>query len=137
MTVLWTKTMLVGALLAESELALLPARPWPLEAAIETLGERAPQGSPLAGAARGWLRERPSPSGRVLGVGAWLREAAEAGLLRPEGRGWEAGYRPRKDWLRQAAQLRAVISASEATALNEAAQRLAAMSTMLWKNAAA
>jgi hypothetical protein len=137
MTVLWTKTTLVGALLAKSELALLPARPWPLEAAIETLAERGPQGSPLVAAARGWLRDRPSPSGRVLGIGAWMREAAEAGLLSPEGRGWEAGYRPREDWLRQADQLRAAISASEAAALNEAAQRLAAMSTMLWKNAAA
>ena len=137
MTVLWTKTTLVGALLAEAELALLPAKPWPLEVAIETLAERAPQGSPMAGAARGWLRDRPSPSGRVRGVGTWMREAAETGLLRPEGRGWEAAYRPRQDWLRQAAQLRGTISTNEAAALNEAAQRLAAMSTMLWKNAAA
>lgn len=137
MPVLWTKTTLVGALLAESELSLLPARPWPLEAAIEALAEQAPHGSPLAGAARGWLRERPSPSGRVRGVGAWMHEAVEAGLLRPEGRGWEAGYRPRTDWLEQAAQLRAVIPSSEAVALTEASQRLVAMSTMLSKNAAA
>lgn len=118
-------------------MALLPAQPWPLEAAIETLAECAPTDSRLAGAAQSWLRERPTPSGRVKGVSAWMREASEAGLLRPERGGWDAAYRPREDWLADAQRLTATISGTEARALGEAAQRLAAMSTILWKKAAA
>jgi hypothetical protein len=126
MPILWT----------ESELPLLPAEPWALEAAIEALAA-GPEGGGLARAAQGWLEPRPLPSGRVKGVRGWLREAGDAALLTPQGSGWEAGYRPRQGWLGEVAALRAELDRAEVEVLAGGAQCLVAMSTMLWKKAAA
>lgn len=137
MEILWTKSTLVGLLLAESKLPLLPAEPWPLEVGIETLVEAARPQSEVHTAASGWLRRRPSPSGRVEGVRAWLREAHQAGLITPVGSGWTAGYRPEAGWLARSAALHGELDFADAEAVSKASQRLVAMSTMLWKKAAA
>jgi hypothetical protein len=137
METLWTPATLFGALIAKAELEFVPAWSWPLEAAIESLAnpERPEDGLSLA--ARSWLYRRPGPAGRVRGVATWLREAAAAGLLVPNGEGWAAGYRPQMMWIERARQIEAVLSPGETAALREAAQTLVAMSTMLWKNDAA
>jgi hypothetical protein len=137
METLWTPAALFGALIAEAELELVPAWSWPLEAAIESLADPDRPEDGLSLAARHWLEPRPGSAGRVRGVAAWLRDAAEAGLLVPEGEGWDAGYRPQTTWIVRARKMKAVLIPSEATALREAAQTLVAMSTMLWKKAAA
>jgi hypothetical protein len=137
MQTLWTPAALFGALIAEAELELVPAWSWPLEAAIESLANPDRPGDGLSLAARSWLDARPGPAGRVRGVAAWLREAAVAGLLVPEGESWKAGYRPQKVWIDRSRQMQAVLSPGETTALREAAQTLVAMSTMLLKKEAA
>ena len=136
LTILWTRANFVGLLLAESELELLPAEPWPLEAAIEKLAA-GPGGGELAVAAKGWLAPRPTARGRVDGVRLWVRDAAEAGLLAPEGQGWAAGYRPSIRWLAASAAIRDRLAEPELAALREGAQCLVAMASMLSKNAAA
>jgi hypothetical protein len=137
METLWTPAALFGALIAEAELDFVPAWSWPLEAAIESLADQGRPENGLSVAARSWLDAPQGPAGRVRGVAVWLREAAVAGLLMPEGETWKAGYRPQKVWIDRSKQLRAVLSPDERSALNEAAQTLVAMSTMLWKKAAA
>jgi len=137
MNILWTRSTLIGLLVAEAKLPLIPAEPWPLEAAIETLLEAAPGEGALGRAALGWLRSQPSPSGRIKGVRSWIREATAAGILVTEGRGWEAGYRPTRKWLTETAALRGGLDLADAQALEAGAQCLVAMSTMLWKKAAA
>jgi hypothetical protein len=137
MNILWTRSTLIGLLVAEAKLPLIPAEPWPLEAAIETLLEAAPEKGELGRAALGWLRSQPSPSGRIKGVRSWIHEATESGILVAEGRGWQAGYRPTPRWLTETAALRGDLDLADAQALEAAAQCLVAMSTMLWKKAAA
>jgi hypothetical protein len=137
METLWTPAALFGALIAEAELDIVPAWSWPLEAAIESLADPERPEDGLSLAARSWLDPRPGPAGRIRGVAAWLREAAAAGLLVPEGEGWAAGYRPQTMWINRSSQMKAVLSPGETTALRDAAQILVAMSTMLWKEDAA
>lgn len=137
MTILWTRSTLIALLVAEAKVPLIPAEPWPLEAAIEVLIREAPKESELGRAAQGWLRAQPSPSGRIEGVRSWTREAAEAGVIVAEGRGWQAGYRPMPKWLSDTATLRRGLDLPDAQALSAGAQCLVAMSTMLWKKAAA
>ncbi len=137
MPVLWTKSTLLGLLVAEAGLERIPAQPWTLEAAIEKLARSTKPESGLGGAARSWLLEQAGPGGRVGGVEAWLADAAQAGLLRPEGEGWQAGYSPRADWIRQSAALGSSLSGEEREGLAAGAQCLVAMSTMLWKKPAA
>jgi hypothetical protein len=133
---LLTRTTLVGLLLAESKLPRLPAESWPLEAAIEALASD-PRAGSLTKAAGRWLAPSPSARGRIDGVGRWARERCEDGLLRPEGEGWSAGYRPEGEWLASAAALREELGEDERLALAAAAQCLVAMASMLSKNAAA
>lgn len=137
MEILWTRSTLIALLVAEAKLPLIPAEPWPLEAAIEALLKAAPKESGLGRAAESWLRPQPSPSGRIKGVRGWMREAAEAEIIVAEGRGWQAGYRPRPKWLTDTAALRRGLDLAEAQAVSAGAQCLVAMSTMLWKKAAA
>lgn len=137
MEILWTRSTLIALLVAEAKLPLIPAEPWPLEAAIEALLKTAPKEGELSRAAHGWLRPQPSPSGRIKGVRSWMREAAESGIIVAEGRGWQAGYRPRPRWLTGTVALRRGLDLAEAQALSVGAQALVAMSTMLWKKAAA
>jgi hypothetical protein len=137
METLWTPSALFGALIAEAELEFVPSWSWPLEAAIESLADSDRPEDGLSVAAQSWLDPRPGPAGRVLGVAAWLREAAAAGLLMPEGKNWAAGYRPQAMWIDRSRQMQKVLSPSESTALREAAQTFVAMSTMLWKKDAA
>jgi hypothetical protein len=134
--ILLTRTTLIALLLAESKLPRIPAEPWPLAGAIETLASD-PDSGRLNGAAIEWLAPRPSPKGRVEGVTRWVRESCEAGRLKPEGEGWNAGYRPVGDWIERARVLRERLDERERVALRQSAHRLVAMASMLSKNAAA
>lgn len=125
---------LVGLLCASAELGRLPAVPWPLEAAVEELGDRLPVGSRFA-----LLLDQVRPSRRgVLGHREGIREAlwelVRLGYLRPEGKGRDAGFEVIGDGR---SFLMLVQSPSERRAIRGVGKRLADRVHILSKKATA
>jgi hypothetical protein len=115
----------------------VPARPWPLQVAIETLAVRAPAGTRLAATVNAWP-QRVTSSGRAyVGLDSILRDLVTCGHLFVEGRGWDAGYRPTPRWWNTLSTVLAARSRREQCALREAGQRLVACLASWSKNSRA
>jgi hypothetical protein len=61
---------------------------------------------------------------RYRGLDPLIRELARAGKLKPEGRGWCAGYAPAASWLDGYADLADKLPLEDRELLRKAAQRL-------------
>lgn len=128
---------LVAFLTLRAGLASVPAATWPLEGALEVLRRHAPDGDVVT-AALDQLAVGPArPDVRVSGVRALLRGLVLSGKLAPTGAGWGARFELDPRWLEAHASLFELLSAPDQDALDHAAQRLHAMSTIASKKPAA
>src|SRR5450631_337893 len=86
---------IVGMLLAASGCSELPARPWPLMAACQTLANHLPPGSPYLSAL---APAKQALSGEAE-VESWIRALAERGTFRAQGRMTDARWIPSAAWM--------------------------------------
>lgn len=86
---------IVGMLLSASGGTELPARPWPLMAACQTLANRLPPDSPYLSAL---APARHAICGEAE-VERWIRALAERGTFRARGRMTDACWIPNAEWL--------------------------------------
>jgi hypothetical protein len=128
---------LVGLLALRAGLEEIPAATWPLEGALETLrGHAHPDGAIAAAMAR--LPGGPvRPDVRVPGVRSLLRSLVLNGQCMPAGTGWEARLVVDTGWVDAHRPLFELLSAPDRRAIDLAAQRLHAMSTIASKKLAA
>jgi hypothetical protein len=128
-----TSEAVVGVLCAAAGLSRLPARHWPLDAALEELAERVDARGDIGLA----LARMPRTSGagdRFPRIRPLLRQLVTLGLLVPYGSGSDAGFVIEGTWAEANAALLASLAESDRRALGEVAQRLCAMVTMASKN---
>jgi hypothetical protein len=119
---------IVGMLLALSRELELPARPWPLVAACQTLANELPPESPFVG----HLERATSTLTGAQDVEAWLLSLAERGSLRAEGRANEARWIASPDWLANWQVPAAAIQETEVGAWAAASQALM-RSLSIWR----
>lgn len=131
-----TPVALIGLICAAGGIELVPARAWPVEAAIEQLRTSAPAGRVVRRAAQRWSGTRCEGYG-VAGVAAALRQLVAAGRAVPEGTGWDAGWRLRPEWLSAHEVLLSGLDTSERAAVLAAGQLAAEMSSRWSKKAVA
>lgn len=93
-----TPAVLLGLISAAGGIGLVPARGWPVEAAIETLREQAAAGGPVRRAAERWPT-RSSVGYGCSGVDALFRRLTTVGWAKAEGSGWHAGWRLQPEWI--------------------------------------
>lgn len=131
-----TPVVLIGLICAAGGIHVLPARAWPLEAAIEELQNRSPVGGPVRRAAERWSGRRSEGYG-VAGVTVALRRLASVGRVAPEGSGWEAGWRLEPEWLSKHEALLANLDAADREAVLSVGHLAAEMSSRWSKKAEA
>jgi hypothetical protein len=111
---------IVGMLLAASGDEEVPARPWPLVSACQTLANRLPSGSPYSSALE-------TAKHTLLGgveVETWLRGLAERGAVLAQGRMADARWLASPEWLANWRLPAQEIHEDEAEAWASAAQAL-------------
>lgn len=128
-----TPAALVGLICAAGGLEVIPARAWPVEAAIEVLQQRAPADGPVRRAADRWPGRRPAGPG-LRGVRASLRQLAAVGWVAPDGSGWRAGWRIATAWSEFHLGLLAGLQPADRAAVQSAGQLAAEMSSSWSKN---
>jgi hypothetical protein len=128
---------LIGVIWAAAGPVRVPARCWPMQIALSALDARAPAVGRVDRVLVGWSVTLSSQGRRRGSVDSVLRDLAIRGALSVEGRGWEAGYRPRPIWLAQGAAALASLTDSERSAVRLAAQKLIASVTIWSKNSVA
>jgi len=128
-----TPAALVGLICAAGGLEVIPARAWPVEAAIEVLQQLAPADGPVRRAAERWSGRRPAAPG-LPGVRPALRQLAAVGSLAPDGCGWRAGWRIAATWSEFHLGLLAGLQPADRAAVQSAGQLAAEMSSSWSKN---
>lgn len=121
----------VALLVLRSGVSKLPARPWPLVAACQTLANELPRTSPF-------LTTAKDGSSNLTGtreVESWLHRLAATSAFRVAGRGMHAAWVPDARWLAQWSDVADTLEASEVEAWAAAGQALANC-VSIWRNAA-
>lgn len=124
---------LLGLLLAIAQCGHLPARPWPLAAACETLAN---DPTPIDHCFRETARSVLRFGGSEL-VETWIRALARSGVVEPKGRGVTANWVVNANWLQDWNVVAGGISPTERSAWERAAQTLANCVSISAKIAAA
>lgn len=128
---------LVALLFAAAGRVRVPTDPWPLEIAVEELKRRLDASTPVGRAAHRWRTKVTSGGASLPGLAAAVRRLSRGGHLAPEGRGWDAGYRPTRTWIVSKRRLLTALPDRDQRAIYAAAQRLVASATTWSKNARA
>jgi hypothetical protein len=131
-----TPVSLIGLICAAGAIDLVPARAWPVEAAVEELRDSAPAGGSVRRAAERWSERRSEGYG-CAGIRLVFRALVGVDGAVPEGSGWEAGWRLRQDWLATHAMLLADLDAADREAVLAAGQLASDMSSRWSKKAVA
>jgi hypothetical protein len=113
-------------LLCASGANRLPARSWPVEAALHHVRATAPRDGSVGRALTRWPLERSTEGPRLAGLASVIRELAATGALVPSGSGWEAGYLVSEEWRDSHSPLLASLPSADRRALAQAAHRLTA-----------
>lgn len=121
---LWTLPTVIGVLCAAAEAARIPARPWALGAALDVLWRDLPDESRLRGCLDAERRVDPHVGAIVTDVSNAVHGLVVAGALRPEGRGWAAGYDVDNGWVYRHRLLLGSVPDQERTSLAKGASRL-------------
>ena len=131
-----TPATLIGLICYAGRLSRFPARPWPLEAALESLVD-SPVSSMTADALRHWPSNRAPGSPRFAGARSLLRDLAGLGAMSPIGRGWDAAWAVNASWVEQHRALFDSLETGDQRRLCLAGQRAVAISTTWSKNSVA
>lgn len=124
---------LLGLLLAIAECGHLPARPWPLAAACETLAN---DPTPIDHSFRETARSVLRFGGSEL-IEAWIQALARAGVVEPRGRGVTANWVVNANWMQGWNVVADGIPPIERAAWERAAQTLVNCVSIWAKTAAA
>lgn len=129
------KPGLVGLLVAASELEVLPARPWCIEAALERLSVELDQGAepggPLAAALSRWQVAGNAARSRFPGLRSVVAGLVSSGALAPD----NYAFTVDTHWRAVHANLLDLLPTTERAAAAAAAQTLVAMATISSKQA--
>lgn len=112
---------IIGGILAFADVAKLPARPWPLVVACQTLAKRLP--------AHSWMRIPLKPACDSLDGGhvveSWLWDLTSAGAFVTEGSGTRARWVAQLAWLAEWKVLTQLADSTETRHFVAAGQALA------------
>jgi hypothetical protein len=126
-----SRASVVGLLVGAADAETLPARSWPLEAALECLGRTAPKVGVVADTLSDWLVPGNAGRSRVPGLLEVMGELVAAGLVRPG----PGVHQIDASWRSANARQLEILESGERTALEAAAQVLVAMATISSKHA--
>jgi len=135
LALLITPESLLGMICASADVSWVPANPWPLEIALETLARSLEHESALGRAVAAWPPARHATP-RFSSVSAVILRLASGSEFTPTGTGWEAGYVPSPKWRTKHGELLRLLPSRERRAVRLAGQRLMATLTTLSKNVA-
>lgn len=123
-----TRPTLLG-LLCASGVERIPARTWPVQAALGRVQDRVSATSPVGRVIRQWPRRQTVAGEQFDGLETLLRGLAVSGVLRPSGRGTSAGYDVDESWKDRHLQVLANLSRADQRALADGAQGVVARTT--------
>lgn len=131
------KRSIIGFLALRAQLVQLPAVTWPLEVAFEILHNEAPRSGQISRLLGDLPAVQSAPDVRVPGVTALVSRLTVEGHLRPQGTGWNAALSVESTWVESHQRLFELLSPQDQRVIDDASQRLVAMTTILSKKEAA
>lgn len=132
-----TPEALLPLLIAGGDVDFIPAQLWVLDAAFVVLARETPETSEI-GRALARMPQALRPAGQQFtGLRTSIHRLVATGMLRPEGRGWDAGYVVAPEMRDSGLKLHAALAESERVGLRRAAQVFNEALRMLSKNDAA
>src|SRR5262245_39573141 len=87
-----TSETLLPLLVADGDVDFIPAQLWVVDAALVVLARQTPETSAIGKALNRMPQVARLPGQQFTGVRTSIHRLVATGMLRPEGRGWGAGY---------------------------------------------